>query len=72
MSDLVLTIPQCAEQLEISERLVYTLIDEGVIPVVRLGTRKVIPIDALRQMLADRTERSPEASPGIRLAGNHG
>ena len=72
MSDLVLTIAQCAEQLEISERLAYQLVKEGLIPTVKLGSRRVVPLEALREMLRKRTEWCPDANPGIRLAGDSG
>ena len=72
MDPLVLTIDETAEQLRISPRLVYALITEGTIPVVRLGSRKVVPVDALRRMLEERTEWEPDTNPGIRLASKTG
>lgn len=68
MDPLVITITETAETLRISERLVYALIAEGLIPVVRLGSRKVVPLEGLRRMVEQRTEWDPAASPGVRFA----
>ena len=69
MEPLVLTIAEAAEALKVSERLAYALAAEGVLPIVKLGARRVVPVEALKQMLADRTEWSPDTNPGLRLAG---
>lgn len=41
------SIPDCAEALGVSERLVYELVARGELPAVALGRRKVVPIRAL-------------------------
>ena len=72
MDALVLTVDETAEALKISPRMVYALIGEGVVPVVKLGTRKVVPVDALRRMIEERTEWSPETAPGLRFSPKSG
>lgn len=51
MQKLVLSIDEAAEALGVSRAHGFRLADEGVIPTVRLGRRRVVPIDALRRML---------------------
>lgn len=49
---LVLTIPECAELLRISENHARNLVDQGIIPAVRFGKLIRIPRWALIQLLA--------------------
>ncbi len=55
----LLTIPQAAEQLEMSTRYVYERIAAGDLPTVQLGTAgrsiKRIPAAALAEFIAART-----------------
>lgn len=63
MSDLVLTVAQAAEQLEVSKDLVYGLIDSGALPAVRLGERRlVVPVHELRAFLAREARKNRRAS----------
>lgn len=41
------SVADAAATLGVSERLVYDLTDQGVLPFIRLGTRKVIPTLAI-------------------------
>jgi hypothetical protein len=43
--------------LGISERLLWTWTNAGVIPHVRIGTRVVYPVDQLREWLSGATNR---------------
>lgn len=51
---LVVSVTDAAVMLCISERLVYKLIAEGDLPVVNLGTRRLIPRRAI-DMVIDRS-----------------
>ncbi len=48
---LTLTIPEAAKVLGISRGSAYALVNQGVIPVLRLGRRLVVPRAALLRML---------------------
>lgn len=51
----LLTIPQLAAFLGCSEDVAREMVDEGVIPSIRVGKRRhVDPIDAVVHVLADR------------------
>ena len=47
----VLTTPEAAELLRVSERMVRDLIKDGTVPSVRLGRRVLIPVPALLRTL---------------------
>ncbi len=49
---IALTLPEAAEAIGISARHLESLVADGIIPVVRLGGRRVIPIDVLQRTLA--------------------
>jgi excisionase family DNA binding protein len=53
---LTLTIPEAAKVLGISRGTAYALINQGVIPALRLGRRLIVPRDALLRMLAEADE----------------
>jgi hypothetical protein len=48
--------------LSISERLLWTWTNAGIIPHVRLGTRVLYPVDRLREWLAQQASGG-ESSP---------
>ena len=53
---------EAAELLGVSRPTVYALLNaERGIPSVKIGTRRVIPVDGLRRWLEDRAEQ--EGSP---------
>ncbi len=50
MDSLIVSVPEAAELLGVSDDLVYELTERGNLPCIRLGRRKLIPrqaIDAL-------------------------
>ncbi len=52
-----LTAPQVAAQLQLSRALVYSLIQRGELPAVRIGRSvRVLPDDLDRWLLAHRAE----------------
>ena len=54
---LALSIPEVAEALGVSERLVRDLLPE--LPHVRLGRRTVIPVGPLEEWLRERAKAEP-------------
>ena len=54
---LALSIPEAAESLGVSERLVRDLLPE--LPHVRLGRRTVIPVGPLEEWLRERAKAEP-------------
>jgi excisionase family DNA binding protein len=53
---VTLTIPETAEALGISDRSVRRLIDKGLIPTVHLGSRRVVPVEALHRVINELVE----------------
>lgn len=51
---LSLRAREAAEALGISERLLWSLTNQGVVPHVRLGRAVLYPVDLLRDWLAER------------------
>ena len=51
MSPLTLSVAEVAEALGVSCDLVYALCSEGLLPVLQLGKRKVIPRQAIDQII---------------------
>lgn len=49
---LVLTVPEVAALLRVSQRLMYELVAEGGIRSVKIGRRVVIPRSAVDELLA--------------------
>jgi excisionase family DNA binding protein len=45
---LLITVRQTAEALQISERTVHTLVDEGKLESIKIGGSRRIPMDAVR------------------------
>jgi excisionase family DNA binding protein len=54
---LTVSRSEAARMLGISERLLWTWTNAGVIPHVRIGTRVLYPVDQLREWLSDATNR---------------
>lgn len=52
------TIPEAANILGIGRQTAYELARQGVLPVLRLGKRLVVPKVALERMLADAGKTS--------------
>ena len=48
---LVLTVPEAGEMLGISRAQSYLMVKRGVLPVIKLGRRIVVPKAALEKML---------------------
>lgn len=48
---LVLTVPEAGEMLGISRAQSYLMAKRGIIPVISLGRRLVVPVAALEKML---------------------
>ena len=48
---LVLSVPEAGEVLGISRVQAYLMVKRGVIPVIKLGRRLVVPRPALMKML---------------------
>jgi len=64
---LALVPREAAQALGVSERTVGTWIADGTIPSVLIGRCRLIPVDSLRQWLAERaagdTDGSGEGGP---------
>jgi excisionase family DNA binding protein len=54
---LTVSRSEAARMLGISERLLWTWTNAGVIPHVRIGARVLYPVDQLREWLSDATNR---------------
>jgi len=50
---LVLTVPEAGEMLGISRAQAYLMVKRGVLPVIKLGRRIVVPKVALEKWLAN-------------------
>jgi len=61
---LALRPREAAIALGISERALWKLTAEGVIPVVKIGRSKLYPVAGLRQWLAERAEAAPAGGDG--------
>lgn len=55
---LVLRVPEAGELLGISRAQAYLMVKRGVLPIIRLGRRIVIPTAALNRLLENA---SPQA-----------
>lgn len=60
-----LSIEQAAKILGISRGLAYELANVGELPVVRLGKRIVVPIDALNALLDSATTEISTREPSL-------
>jgi excisionase family DNA binding protein len=57
MERLAISVVEAAESVGISERKARALVAEGTWPVVRVGTRVLIPVRDLRSWLEGQMER---------------
>jgi excisionase family DNA binding protein len=53
-----------AELAGVSERHIHRLIDNGTIPVIRLGRRKLIPLSVVERLLAGDIMAPPVRADG--------
>jgi excisionase family DNA binding protein len=51
MDKLIVSVPEAAELLGVSDDLVYELTERGDLPCIRLGRRKVIPRKAIESLV---------------------
>ncbi|GII67355.1 hypothetical protein Skr01_74400 [Sphaerisporangium krabiense] len=47
MDDLVLTLDEAAERLRISRWILYTLIHSNQLKTIKIGRRRLVPVDSL-------------------------
>lgn len=52
---VTLSVTEAAKSLGLSDRTITSLIAKGEIPVVRIGKRRLIPVDGLREWIASKT-----------------
>lgn len=50
MPPLALSIPEAAKHLGIGRTTLYRLIGDGVIPVVKIGRRTIVPVASLEAL----------------------
>ena len=62
---LAYNIPEVAKTIGVSSRTVHNIIKRGELAHIRVGVRVLIPADALRQFIAERTRKGhvDEAQP---------
>ncbi len=53
---LMLSIEEVAEKLGLSRNYAYKLVSNGTLPSVQVGTRKLIPVDALNKWIEANTK----------------
>ena len=56
MSELVLTVDEAAERLRVSRWTLYNLIRSNQLRTVKIGRRRLIPVAALADYLAELME----------------
>lgn len=56
MERLTYNITEAANVLGISKSYMYILVKQGKFPVIELGTRKLIPKEALEQWIQENTQ----------------
>ena len=57
---LAYSVREAAAAIGISSRTLHDFIKDGSLPHFRLGTRVLIPIDALRNFIEQRTQKGGE------------
>jgi excisionase family DNA binding protein len=60
---LTYTVTEAARALGISRSYCYELVQQGALPFLPLGRRRVIPRRALEDYVAQQTRRSQDADP---------
>lgn len=53
MDKLAVNVMEMARQLGISKNSAYALVNQADFPAIRVGGRWIIPVDSLKQWLAD-------------------
>ena len=71
MSPNVLTLPEAAAYLRLSERKLYALVAEHRVPVARVDGRLLFPRRLVDAWLGERVEAAPRRPPPPVLAGSH-
>jgi excisionase family DNA binding protein len=61
MERLLVRPTEAAESLGLSRTTLYTLLDNGELDSIKVGTARLIPVDALQRFIAAR--RLPSDSP---------
>jgi excisionase family DNA binding protein len=56
MTELVLTVDEAAERLRVSRWSIYALIRSNQLRTVKIGRRRLVPVDALAECLDQLTE----------------
>lgn len=51
---VTLSVAEAAKALSLSDRTITSMIAKGEIPVIRIGKRRLIPVDGLREWVASR------------------
>jgi excisionase family DNA binding protein len=62
MEKLTVDVKQLCELINISRSNAYQLVNQGVIPSIRLGRRIIIPVVALNRLLDIDPRRNDESS----------
>ena len=52
------SVPEAARVLGVGTALLWRLVKRGEIPSVKLGSRRIIPVDQLRTWLSERSQTS--------------
>lgn len=58
MSELVLTVNEAAERLRVSRWTIYTLIRSNQLRTIKIGRRRLVPVNSLTQCLDHLTEEA--------------
>lgn len=56
MTEIVLTVDEAAERLRVSRWTLYNLIRSNQLRTVKIGRRRLVPVDALTECLDQLTE----------------
>ncbi|MFI0480507.1 helix-turn-helix domain-containing protein [Actinomadura sp. 9N215] len=56
MSEIVLTVDEAAERLRVSRWTLYNLIRSNQLRTVKIGRRRLVPVDAIAELLNELTE----------------
>ncbi|WP_431894218.1 helix-turn-helix domain-containing protein [Nonomuraea sp. bgisy101] len=56
MDDLVLTVDEAAKRLRVSRWTIYTLIRSKQLRTVKIGRRRLVPVDALSECIDNLAE----------------
>lgn len=53
---IALAIPEAALAISVSDRTLQTLIKNGELPTLRIGTRRLVATDVLREWVREKTK----------------